>query len=657
MRKTSLWLLGALLITLPLVFLPGVSFGFAVTKRLLLAMFVLLIFLVAIFDNFKEGYSFKLSEFVKNSQLFLLGSLIVGGAYIMSTFLSISPVLSFWGSVHRQQGLQTFILLLVLGGLLMLISPTFKEQESLKKSLKIGSLVVVLATILARFGFMKSELMPEQFSGRVAGTFQHPTFLAYFLLITAGVVAGEMIMRNKFRDKLDWVLLSSCLIGILLSGTRTALGLFFVLFLGVLVSCFKYRFNYKNLLIWGGLTILAFTLIIVALIFVRPDLFSLVTGQTRLLMWSTFLSYFGGRFLLGFGLETLPYSFQSHLPTELFYAEALFSKPDRLHNGYLQILHDAGLVGLVGFVMLLIFFFVRSYKTRRFDVFVPIVLASAASLVMFPSIVEQTVLLLLIIFVIVPQQEEAKKERNVNKWGVATLLIGAILLSISAFSVNVNQLRASFFERNGDYKMAASLDAKVPDYKQRAIFELPELGSLYEDYLIDYNPSSVEYFYLEARANYTKKEYIQTLELLEKALFLAPNDIRLWELKFDSEFYQLNYAEAAKTREVILNLIPDWWMECKWDLIAMNQCSDRSRILFKDNPELRVYFLKFAQLSVSLEEFTKADDYLSYVEPLPDYFHTKFLRYKIADDDFMAEKVLEEGKTKFPNAKILENLR
>lgn len=102
------------------------------------------------------------------------------------------------------------------------------------------------------------------------------------------------------------------------------------------------------------------------------------TGKVRFLIWKTVLEAVGYaaqndqvHFIFGYGPESLYNVSPRFYQAELAQIEARNAIPDRSHNGYLDMLVTLGVVGIIGYFVLVLAFFYYAFKflrrTERFE--------------------------------------------------------------------------------------------------------------------------------------------------------------------------------------------------------------------------------------------------------------------------------------------------
>lgn len=206
-----------------------------------------------------------------------------------------------------------------------------KRNEQWKYIYMVGGLAVLgVCTSLAQLAGLISPMFVRMAEGRYAGTFGHPNFFAYFLLIPISFASSFlMLTRSRGVRAVCLVMLMLCLTGLVLTFTRGAWIAAMVMFL--ILGLFGRKWF---LLLAAAATLAIYT----AIPSVQERLYWLLQQHNinaasagRLAIWSANLSLVLERPLTGLGLQ----SFIAYSP---FHADA--------HNSYLKLLFETGAIGL-----------------------------------------------------------------------------------------------------------------------------------------------------------------------------------------------------------------------------------------------------------------------------------------------------------------------
>jgi tetratricopeptide (TPR) repeat protein len=314
-------------------------------------------------------------------------ALLVGSVALLSTFTSISPLVSLWGSYHRQQGVYLLMCLILWALLVAAHLRTPAQQQRLLAT------VAVAGSLTALTPFIESFLRYENpLTSRPGGSLGNPIFLGAYLIMAipftlAGLVSARRpkpCQRYKSLARLfgwgaalalqpaallitqsrgPWV---GALVGLMLFGAlmfwpthrRLVLGGLAVLI--VLTSVLVASLNFDTVpasrlsqLPYVGRAISATNL-------------SGGTVRVRLVLWqaawkvvTTWPEVGPGsdrlgplRALVGYGPDTAAYTYTSVYPPELAHIEDPDAIWDRAHNEILDILAMQGWLGLIAWSVL-----------------------------------------------------------------------------------------------------------------------------------------------------------------------------------------------------------------------------------------------------------------------------------------------------------------
>ncbi len=284
-----------------------------------------------------------------------------------STFISVNPYLSFWGSLERMGGWWTFVHYLVYFIILLSI---FRTREDW---LRLAKFAVFVGALSAFYGFgQKTDIKFFIGSGgrdRIFGTIGNAALFAGYQIIVlflALSLALSSSISQKHRGYLYVAVLISA-IAVLMTAVRGSimgLGVGVLLFSFLYVIIFSSRTAKKILL---GLIGLAIILVTSAILIRDSDLvknsgylsrltdFSLRTRTVNTRFWAWQAGIMGWKenpktVLFGWGPENFNVPFSKRFNPKFFEgigSETLF---DRAHNMFVEILVTMGLLSLVIYV-------------------------------------------------------------------------------------------------------------------------------------------------------------------------------------------------------------------------------------------------------------------------------------------------------------------
>ena len=329
-----------------LLILPGWSFWFDVTPKVLVALVGASIALMLPWQ-WPKG---------RRLQWFWILAGIQALAILTSTAISTHPWLSFYGSTWRRSGLLVEFAILILA----LMTATQSRRDLFLRITVLAALPASIYGIFQYFGI--DPWMPPagyhfgegQFMiVRPPSTLGHAAYFATYLLYA--VFAGAALARSE-ADRV-WkaaALTVSAFAGftIVLTGTRAAL---VGLAAGALFLALRERFNAR----W--LAGAAAALVLLGVFYVSPAGARLRArvhwssedslGGSRLLLWRDTLRMSRQRWLTGYGPETFAVEFPRYQSIELgsAYPDFYHESP---HNIFLDALVSQGVVGLLPLIAL-----------------------------------------------------------------------------------------------------------------------------------------------------------------------------------------------------------------------------------------------------------------------------------------------------------------
>lgn len=339
----------------------------------------------------------------------IIPTLLLIGAYLLSTLLSVAPRTSWWGSYQRLQGTYTTLSYVVIFFLVISHLRRRNQLNRLLHAIVLTSLPIAMYGILQHYG-----LDPLPWGGdvqeRVAGNMGNAIFIAAYLII-AFFITLERALRSMGRllaapsgEVADALLVGSYVfvlvvqsIAIIFTQSR---GPFFGWMAGIyifgLVGLIALRGSTSAWAArWSGITRWALAgwigLLLGGLLFIGvfnlPDspLAGLRdapyigrlgrvfddegTGKVRVLIWEGAsqlilphepLTFPDGsqdwanalRPLVGYGPEAMWVAFNRYYPPDLAHYEARNASPDRSHNETFDALVTTGIFGFLAYILL-----------------------------------------------------------------------------------------------------------------------------------------------------------------------------------------------------------------------------------------------------------------------------------------------------------------
>jgi O-antigen ligase len=303
--------------------------------------------------------------------------LLVAVSVFLSSLLSISPLVSLWGTYQRQQGAY-LLMVLILWALLVATHLRARHQRR-----RLITTLVVVGSLVALTPFLESFYWQENpFTWRPGGSLGNPIFLGAYLIMIVPFTLSRLIEARAWR-RAGWGLaLALQLAALLVTQSRgpavaALVGLAF--FAALVLWPVNRRLALVGLvagpLLVGGLVVgLNFGLTPSSSLsrlpyvrrIVRPQGVAGDTVRVRLLLWQAAIEVATTwpeiglssdrhhllRPLVGYGPDTATIVYTSVYPPELAHIEDPSAIWDRAHNETLDLLVMRGWFGVVAYLVL-----------------------------------------------------------------------------------------------------------------------------------------------------------------------------------------------------------------------------------------------------------------------------------------------------------------
>jgi tetratricopeptide (TPR) repeat protein len=304
--------------------------------------------------------------------LFIL-TILLGLSYLGSTFLSVLPAGSWWGSYARGQGTYSLMGYFVIFAITAL---TLKDRAQLDRIF----VTIILASIpVVTYGFvqkLKLDVLPwgADFSTRIASTMGNPIFLGSYLIMVIPLTIYLLIRAIKesspAKSAFYIVILLAQIFCLILTESRgPLLGLFLVaISLFLILSGLVFR---NKILSWGGFGYATVLLTFFMLLSMPNTPFQGLKSKmgrlgqmlearegaanVRLLIWQGVVKMVQSdsyRALVGYGPETMSVPYYKYCPAELVTSENKITFPDRSHNELFDTVITNGLIGVLLYLLL-----------------------------------------------------------------------------------------------------------------------------------------------------------------------------------------------------------------------------------------------------------------------------------------------------------------
>ncbi len=281
-----------------------------------------------------------------------------------------NPAFSWWSSFERNEGIFQLLHYFIFFWLLTLLFTDARDWQKMITASLAAALIMILYGLSTAFSG-DGRGVTELFSNRFAGSLGNPVYVGGYLLATLFLL-GHLYLLQKLYEGVwrtpQWLFMALAgvfLLFLILSQTRGAI---LGLIVGAIfsVAYLAWRLHLRNLRI-VIVTIFVSLFLLVGFRAVSNYQFSIPacslcnrvlntslsdpTVQPRLWTWGAALQGIQERPLLGWGPENFYVAFNKYFDTRLFnpkgVAEVRF---DRAHNMFLDLLIDAGTVGLLSFL-------------------------------------------------------------------------------------------------------------------------------------------------------------------------------------------------------------------------------------------------------------------------------------------------------------------
>ncbi len=342
---------------------------FELNKIVLFQILVLLLLFFTFFKNFISGKYLRIVLLSNYIIIFFIAFLF------LSFIFSIDLKLSFVGLYERQQGLETYLYIVVFFFLLLI---NIKDKQGINKiiwSAVLSSFLVSVYGLIQATGY-DFIIWSESTQLRATSTFGQPNHLGSFLILTLPLGAYLLVKAKKIFTKIIIFIIaivqilalyssysSSAWLGLLGGGLVVVL-LYFILATSKrskdLLEVVSKRNKYIALLLF---VVAIFIFISFSNSWVlKSKISNLITIQSgsssaRLQFWQASIKAIKERPIFGYGLETQGEVLVKYYLPEWAVPNNVNVQPIRAHNMWLDILLTQGLVGLIAWGALLYLFY------------------------------------------------------------------------------------------------------------------------------------------------------------------------------------------------------------------------------------------------------------------------------------------------------------
>jgi putative inorganic carbon (HCO3(-)) transporter len=346
MKHIIKWLFPLFIIAIPIAVDLRTNGLYDLPKISLLYLFAssgLLLFII-------EAEKKKRIEVVQNRIFYLFGLFIL--INLVSTILSISPVLSIFGLYRRYDGLLT---LFSYAALLFL----FANYGRIKDTAYAILIAATLTSSYAILQHLKIYIIPTLTADRTTSLFGNPNFLAAYLLMAFPLA---LILYFSEKKNLFGIISLIILLGLFFTKTRAT-------FLGLLVQIPFLLFLIRKKIDTKRLLVFLIPFLLFFIILGKPIIGRLISSSTdvaRIGLWKGTFSVFCQHPLFGTGPEALSPAFVKNMPPEFIkHYKGAYILADKAHNEFLDIAATRGIFALLLWLLILSAIFKMGFAHRK----------------------------------------------------------------------------------------------------------------------------------------------------------------------------------------------------------------------------------------------------------------------------------------------------
>ena len=552
------------------------------------------------------------------------------GSFFLSTALSFQPLISFWGKVYNNEGLWQILHYLIWAGLIYL----FFTKNDLEKFCQVILASAIFPTFIAFgqkiWGMQFFLPLDETLMGRVFGTLGQPNFFGQFLALV--MLINLFLIVQKPKQILYYLSFLIFLAALFFTGSRAG---FLTLSIGAfiyLIPLIWQKKHLRKLLI--GLAI-GFTLTLSFFVAQRFDLEGMRSINSRLLIWESIIPAIQTLPPTGYGLETFEIIYEKYKNPAIYEYELFTANAASAHNIFLDVLMSRGYIGIIIFLVLIVFVAWHSFKKRKTPSiwFIFSVFAGWLAGLMFSfSVLNQYLILIgLAVFwlkFLFPNETHFTLSRKIILIPLTIILFifAGVSVFFNAQNIKAEQALFNFFITQEEPQKSQFL-TEAAQFNSRQRFYLTQATV---HFLQTYNIEQTTHilkksFRLNNYLNYKDflaaaiNHYYLTLditagqEIFGTCYALAPNEPSLYLIWGDTLLQAQQYETAAENYETYLALLPPYW---QWDEdIETRSFKDREkyRKFFKAFPDFRKVFKNLAEAYAEIGDEEKSLYYQKFI--------------------------------------------
>ncbi len=291
--------------------------------------------------------------------------------WLLMLVVAVSP---FWSDVPNATVSEILALLRV-----TLFSLYLATRYSLKETLQLvawalgiaAALSLVFGAVLPSYGVMGrgyiGQFQDWAHEGSWRGIYVHKTELGTFMALAMLVCAYLLSWKNMLRP-LAWVTLAIASLVLLMSTTKAALAIVFIVFMCVPLYR-SVRWRPTRLILFSSVSISLLAAAILGFVANAPAILAAfgrnttLSGRTE--FWPLIIDNIGQRLWLGYGYHTFWLNgWEGNAANVWVYLPQGF-EPPHAHNGYLDILLGLGVIGFAVFLLNLANYSWQAFRWAR----------------------------------------------------------------------------------------------------------------------------------------------------------------------------------------------------------------------------------------------------------------------------------------------------
>ena len=362
-----------IILFLPIFVQSEFIFPFVSPKTYLFRLIIELIFaLYLVVAVFKKSYRPRLSLLS-----ILLATFI--GIMILASVLGLNPYRSFWSSIERGEGINTWLHLF---GFFIILGGIFKTKQDWLLFFQVAIIAGWLQVVYTLGQIFDFSFALSVKDARIIGSLGNSSFLASYLIFTSFIAAYLFSQTKKNRAKLSYAAL--ILINLFLiwkSQTRGAiLGLAAGLVIFIILKLWRQKTKAAKIAI--AIILIAIPLAGLILVSNKNSAWvkssgtlsriaristSDISTQNRLIVWGVGYQAFLERPFLGWGWENFNGAFNQHFNPQI--TRDVGSQPwyDRAHNVVVEVATATGGSGLAIYLLIFIYAIKKLWQKSKTD--------------------------------------------------------------------------------------------------------------------------------------------------------------------------------------------------------------------------------------------------------------------------------------------------